>query len=126
MIQLLNKDKPLIKQKLLKKQKGLCKICKRDLYSLPSRDVCLDHDHYTNRVRAVLCRVCNSLEGKFNKTFIRYGARNKGIDYKEFLRGLIKFQDIKQTEYLYPVKKRKGGKNKKRKKGKTKSNKTTS
>ena len=103
-MQLSRKDIPVVKEKLLKKQKGLCLICKRDLNTLPSRDVCLDHNHSTWMVRAVLCRQCNALEAKVYRAFVRIGARNKGIDYKVFLKGLIKFQGIKDTKYRYPEK----------------------
>lgn len=116
MIQLKRSEIPEIKEKLLKKQKGLCKICNRDLTVLPSRDVCLDHNHKTWMVRAVLCRQCNSLEGKIHRYFIRVGAHNQGIDFVEFLKGLIKFQKHKDTKYRYPEKpsKRKKRKTKKR------------
>lgn len=104
MIQMKPKDIKTVKEKLLKKQKGLCLICKRNLYELPSRNICLDHCHTTWMVRGVLCRACNSLEGKFKRNFIRVGAKNKGIIYTEFLKGLVKFQARKDTNYRYPEK----------------------
>lgn len=104
MIQLKNKDIPVIKKKLLLKQKGLCLICKRDITSLDSFNVCLDHNHKSWMVRGVLCRQCNILESKISRSFIRVGARNKGIDYVSFLKGLIKFQKVKDTKYRYPNK----------------------
>lgn len=105
--QMTRKDIPKVKEELFKKQKYLCKICKRDLRELPSRDVCLDHSHESWMVRAVLCRQCNVLEAKIKRLFIRTGARNKGIDYIEFLKGLIKFQNIKDTHWIYPPKPKK-------------------
>jgi len=110
--QLKTKDIPIVKAKLLKKQKNLCLICKRDLTTLPSRDVCLDHNHSTWMVRGVLCRQCNVLEAKYFRAFIRSGARNKGIDYIMLLKGLIKFQKVKDTKYRYPVKPKKRRKKK--------------
>jgi len=104
MKQLKRTDIPLVKKTLLGKQKGLCLICKRNLYELPSKDVCLDHNHKSWMVRGVLCRQCNVLEAKVSKTFVRYGAKNKGIDYVLFLKGLIKFNSIKDTVYRYPDK----------------------
>jgi len=44
--------------KLLAQQNGVCAIC-RD----PGRDLCVDHDHRTGRVRALLCNGCNSAIG---------------------------------------------------------------
>jgi len=105
-------DIPKVKEILIKRQKYLCKICKRDLRELPSRDVCLDHSHVTWRVRAILCRQCNALEGKFWRSFVRVGAKNKGIDYVEFLKGLIKFQSVKDTKWIYPPKPKKRRKKK--------------
>ena len=116
-MQLKTKDIPLIKDKLLKKQKGLCLICKRNLYDLPSRDVCLDHNHETWMVRGVLCRQCNILESKIKRTWIRTGARNKGIDFIDLLKGLIRFQKVKDTKYIYPPKPKKRRKSKKKSKG---------
>ena len=104
MIQLQRKDIPIIKEKLLIKQKGLCLICGRNLNELDSFERCLDHNHTTWMVRAVLCRQCNALEGKIHRSFIRAGAKNKGIDYEEFLKGLLKFQKKKDTKYRYPDK----------------------
>jgi hypothetical protein len=106
-MQMKKTDIPVVKAKLLAKQGNLCKICKRDLTKLPSRDVCLDHNHSTWMVRAVLCRQCNSLEAKVKRSFMRVGAHNKGIDFVEFLKGLIRFQKVKDTKYRYPVKKKK-------------------
>jgi len=114
-IQMKTKDIPLVKDELLKKQKGLCLICKRNLYQLPSRDVCLDHNHKTWMTRAVLCRQCNVLEAKINNAFIRTGARNKGIDFLLFLKGMLQFQKVKDTKYIYPKKAKKRRKVKKKK-----------
>lgn len=42
-------------EELLKKQKGLCAICKTN----PGVRLSVDHDHKTGRVRGLLCRKCN-------------------------------------------------------------------
>lgn len=115
MIQLKTKDISLIKEKLIIKQNGLCLICHRELSTLPSRDICLDHNHQSWMVRGVLCRQCNILEAKYARFFVRSGARNKGIGYVEFLKGLIKFQKVKDTSYRYPEKSKKRKSSKKMK-----------
>jgi len=44
--------------KLFKKQKGCCAICKR-LQSDSKRKFAVDHDHQTGNVRGLLCLSCN-------------------------------------------------------------------
>lgn len=51
---------------LLSRQDGRCAICKK----LPTegrwKTLCVDHDHETGKVRALLCRGCNSALGWLN------------------------------------------------------------
>lgn len=50
-------------------QNGLCAICKQqESFRLPDQSVSplvVDHNHATGRVRALLCRACNSALGLF-------------------------------------------------------------
>lgn len=41
------------KDEILRRQNGLCAICKRKLAK------CIDHDHATGRIRGILCNRCN-------------------------------------------------------------------
>jgi hypothetical protein len=43
---------------MLAQQNGVCAICRE-----PGRDLCVDHDHKTGRVRSLLCNGCNSAIG---------------------------------------------------------------
>lgn len=44
-------------------QSGLCAICNDQLAGVAATSPCVDHDHVTGRVRAILCRNCNSALG---------------------------------------------------------------
>jgi hypothetical protein len=96
------KDIPRIKKVLLQKQGFICPICDRDLNTLKPRDICLDHNHTNGKVRAVLCRGCNSMEGKVYRLYVRLGLRNQGVEYTKILIGLSKYTSYKETKYIHP------------------------
>jgi len=46
---------------MLAKQDGACAVC----VSIPDgRDLCVDHDHLTGKVRGLLCDLCNRMLGQ--------------------------------------------------------------
>lgn len=54
-------------REMLHEQAGVCAICGQPetcTYKGKVRDLCVDHDHETGRVRQLLCAVCNLLIGK--------------------------------------------------------------
>ena len=106
-------DIPKVKAELLEKQGGVCLICGTSLLQLPERDRCLDHCHKTGRVRGVLCRSCNSFEGRVYKLFVRLGLRKRELDYSKVLREVIKHHKRKGTNHIHPIHNKK--KRKKRK-----------
>ncbi|HEY9705835.1 MAG TPA: endonuclease domain-containing protein [Allocoleopsis sp.] len=101
------KDIPKIKAELCFKQSNKCPICNRRIPDLKPRDRCLDHNHTTGKVRAVLCRSCNAIEGKVYKLFVRYGLRKAGIDYEIFLLNLADYIKYPETNYIHPKHKEK-------------------
>lgn len=48
-------------QEMVAAQNGTCAICKL----IPEDTLCIDHDHKSNKIRALLCRKCNSSIGYF-------------------------------------------------------------
>lgn len=106
---LLSKEIKPTREKLQKQQRDQCPLCHRVL-----KDPCLDHDHQSGAIRAVLCRNCNRVEGK-----IFFWARLTGKDPVEFVRNLAKYW-LKHTENRHGLIHPLHGKPKKRKKRKKK------
>ncbi len=51
------------KAQILAVQEYKCAICGSSLPDAGERNACLDHDHKTKKVRAILCRACNCMLG---------------------------------------------------------------
>jgi hypothetical protein len=51
-------------------QQGCCRICKADFGSEAKR-ACVDHDHYTQKVRGLLCTQCNTRLGWLERNWPR-------------------------------------------------------
>lgn len=66
---------------LLEKQKGCCAICKRH-QSFFKKALHVDHNHFNNKIRGLLCYSCNTLIGhakediQILKTSIKYLKEN--------------------------------------------------
>ena len=69
----LNKQEQIkkLKLQLLEEQDYICPLCKIDMVALTPFNICLDHDHETGLIRGVLCRNCNSMEGKIHNCIRR-------------------------------------------------------
>lgn len=65
-----------------------CPLCGRLMKYVESKNRVLDHDHSTGLVRDVVCRNCNSIEGKILNLCVRAG---KHIDNRKFLSNLIEY-----------------------------------
>lgn len=80
---------------LAEKQGHRCDLC-----SLPLRDPVLDHDHETGAIRGTLHRGCNSLLGKVENNYKRYGV----INMAAFLNGAASYLQrhaTNRTGYLH-------------------------
>jgi hypothetical protein len=68
--------------KMLDEQKGVCRICKNPELSKHKngkiRDLAVDHDHKTKKIRGLLCSMCNMGLGKFREN-------------TEYLKGAIEY-----------------------------------
>lgn len=77
------------REKIHKKQRGVCCLCNR---YIRKEDAALDHCHTTGKVRGVLHKNCNSIEGR-----ILHWARRSGIRPDIFLRRLTEYWDQDYT-----------------------------
>lgn len=99
-------DMPRIRNELYKKQGGICPISGRTLPKLMSTNLCIDHDHTTGVVRAVLSKGINGLEGKVSNLLTRWGSCKTTKDKIDILRGLANYLELHQTpqtSYIYPL-----------------------
>ncbi len=60
-----------IKDKIRLEQDDVCPLCETSFSIMEPNNICLDHDHETGLVRGVLCRNCNSMEGKISNCIRR-------------------------------------------------------
>lgn len=59
----------------LEKQGGICPLCAQPVDLSIPRQAVVDHDHETGEVRGVLCRSCNSAEGKVKNAIGCWGTK---------------------------------------------------
>ncbi len=58
---------------MIEEQNGVCKICKNDRN--PSKNLAVDHDHISKKIRGLLCLQCNTKLGWFEtykKEIVKY------------------------------------------------------
>lgn len=119
LIQVKQSELSKIREELMLKQKGLCKICGCDLTKLDPKARHVDHQHFGDKlIRAVLCRRCNTCEGKLYNSYIRSTLKEQrgSEDYLAMLKGLVRYHKLKPTKYIHPAAIRKPRKRKKTKK----------
>jgi hypothetical protein len=106
LVYLKQKDISDIRDTIIEEQCGCCWLCGELLDD--KTGVCLDHQHMTKKeelgvngaglVRGVLCRGCNSMEGKVWNNMKRYGIKNKS----EWLRKLANYWDKDNYNMVHP------------------------
>lgn len=94
----------VVREELMRRQKGVCPVCKRSLRGTPTVNIVVDHDHTTGRVRAALHRGCNAGEGKIKKVLSTWCGASTRPAQKKFLQNLMDFWDLHdepQTEWIH-------------------------
>lgn len=74
---------PAVHFRLYVLQNGVCFICKNEEHS--KERLCVDHDHETGEVRALLCARCNSAIGFLKEDAKALKRARKYINRKEWL-----------------------------------------
>jgi hypothetical protein len=93
------KDIDSLRRKISLEQNNKCWICEIDLSSVKA---CLDHDHFTGRIRSVLCQNCNGIEGKI-KNLSNRGKRDKTrYDFVNKILSYWNFHSAHQREEIHP------------------------
>ncbi len=97
----LNKQNQIkeLKSFILDTQDNICPLCKLDLLTIEPKNICLDHDHDTGLVRGVLCRNCNSMEGKITNCIRRAKRSNTK---EEWFENLILYWNV-SLDVMHPL-----------------------
>ena len=74
----INYESPEIYYKLLKIQDKKCSICKSEIGSTVHKNLSIDHDHKTGKIRGLLCTSCNRQLGWYEnkKEFVEKYLQN--------------------------------------------------
>ena len=96
MQKLKNSEIPVLREQLLKEQNGLCALC---LEPIESGKAVLDHDHKSGKIRAVLHRGCNALEGQITNSLPRNLITESRL--RNILARLLEYQKTLRPE-LHP------------------------
>ncbi len=90
----------LYRAKLMLAQGRKCALCGQ---TMKPADACLDHDHHSGAIRAVLCRNCNRGEGRVRT--VATACKRSGTQL-EWLKSLVEYltkHQYPQTQFLHPT-----------------------
>jgi len=101
------------REEIYEHQDRKCLICGE---TAGKDNITLDHQHklFKNQplikdgaglIRGVLCKVCNSWEGKIFKNFRRMGLHKKQLSLQELLRNLADYLDREKYLLIHPTEK---------------------
>lgn len=99
--QLKSKDIKKFREFVLKKQGGVCLVCKQ----VPKRP-CLDHSHKkrtkgSGLCRGVVCSNCNAMIAKSENNCVRYGFTQEELP--EILRSIADYLQRPHLPYIHPT-----------------------
>ena len=103
-----------LREEILKKQNFKCAICGKDISYLEGVSLDLQHrisksqeigDDGAGLIRGVLCRDCNTYEGKIHNNGIRYKQLKTVQSRINRLRNLIKYYEQEKYPYIHPTEK---------------------
>lgn len=97
-----------LREQLLTEQRGICPLCGKAI-----TEPCLDHQHKRRKidipgydgaglVRGVLCRDCNSLEGRIWNAMTRHIQPETVSDRVTWLKNLINYYNKEPQKIIYP------------------------
>ena len=78
------KEKAEYREELLKQQGGVCPLCGTEI---TKEEATLDHDHDTGKIRRVLHRSCNQVEGRI----LSWVRRSRSQDPVYFIKALVEY-----------------------------------
>jgi hypothetical protein len=94
----------VVRGHLLAKQGFRCPLCNTSIKTGARGGGCLDHDHDTGFVRAVLCRTCNGGEGKIRSLAMRYGGgKENHVEWLTRLTAYLALHSKPQSHYVHPT-----------------------
>ena len=89
---------------MLARQGFKCAVCGASLRGQTRGGPVLDHCHESGFVRAVLCRVCNTGEGKVRTVMTRFGGgTEKSLDWLIKMVRYLHLHRTPQTDLIHPT-----------------------
>ena len=88
---------------MLRKQGGVCAVCRNPVDTSVKGELVCDHDHTTGEIRGALHRSCNAALGKVDNAAGRWGA--KSMEYPkiiEFLENMLEYYRQPGAGVVYP------------------------
>ncbi|MCK5536490.1 MAG: hypothetical protein KAI79_06665 [Bacteroidales bacterium] len=117
LIQMEQKELKEYREAIVEEINNRCPICTN---TYDKSEFVVDHQHKTKSeeigkdgaglIRGVICRYCNSFEGKALGAFVRLGLKNRNADLPELLIQLGKYLKQENTKYIHPNEKPKAPK----------------